>query len=137
MKKLLLLMVAVGFAVFPSTALAVGQGCPTTDVIEVSTDQVLDAGCNVYAGVTGTPPGVAPAPATVLVDDPTTTTTAAVEGQVITQPDQQALSEPGNEPGNGGLPATGGDVLGLAAIGASLAAIGFGFTRARRRNAEQ
>ena len=130
MKKLLLLMLAIGFALFPSTALAKGNDNELCESAQEGCQQPppeeCDGRCPVYIGIL---------PTTTTTAAPTTTTTEAlptttveVKGQVITQTPTQP-SDPGV------LPITGGDVLGLTAIGVALAAIGFGLTRARRSEA--
>lgn len=130
MKKLLLLTLAAGFALFPSTALAQGndevcesdqeQGC------EEPPQNECEDRCPVYINILPTTTTTA-APSTTTTAAPTTTT-AEVLGQQIVQP--PAPSDPGV------LPITGGDVLGLTAIGLALAAIGLGLTRARRNEAQ-
>lgn len=130
MKKLPLLILAVGFTLFPSTALAQSHD----EVCVSSRDQECEEPpqndckdrCPVYINILPTTTTTA-APSTTTTAAPTTTT-AEVLGEQIVQP--PAPSDPGV------LPITGGDVLGLTAIGVAFAAIGLGLTRARRNEAQ-
>ncbi len=113
MKRALVVVAAMGVAAIPGVALAQHEQ-PT-----------------VYVGVFPTTTTVvAPTTTTTVVEAPTTTLGEEVKGQVETQP-TQALADPG-----GSLPVTGGDVMGLTAIGAGLVAIGAGLARARRRSTQ-
>lgn len=69
---------------------------------------------------------------TTTVSNPTTTTTSApqVGGISVDKPIDPQVA--GVQEGN--LPVTGGDVVGLTAFGAGLAAVGFALSRARRRS---
>ena len=143
MKKLLLLMIAVGFALFPSTALAENtspndEGCvpsndhpnkcnDTEDECQQDCDETPECQRDCfYIGIL--PTTTTTAAPTTTTTEALPTTTVSVLGQVITQ-----TPAPPSDPGV--LPITGGDVLGLTAIGVALAAIGFGLTRARRSEA--
>lgn len=111
-KRALLVVATIGVAAVPGVALAQQQRP------------------EVYIGILPTTTTVVGSPTTTTISDPATTTTLGqeVKGQVETQPTQV---DPGTS-----LPVTGGDVLGLTAIGAGLVAIGAGFTRARRRSTQ-
>lgn len=114
MKRALVVVAAATAVAIPSVALA-QQSRP-----------------EVYIGFLPTTTTVAQPTTTTLGEETTTTTLAEeVKGQVEVQPPQAAQVDPAAS-----LPVTGGDVLGLVAIGAGLVAIGAGLSRARRRSTQ-